>query len=72
MTWSWIVLALIVLVVTSGEACLAKPIALNCGFAVLIPGCIHFSDDGVLHRKRVFAANPHWARNNQRFNHKPI
>jgi hypothetical protein len=36
MSWSWIVLALIVLVVTFGEARLAKPIALICGFAVLI------------------------------------
>jgi hypothetical protein len=36
MSWSWIVLALIVLVVTFGEARLGKPIALICGFAVLI------------------------------------
>jgi len=36
MSWSWIVLALIVLVVTFGEARLSKPIALICGFAVLI------------------------------------
>src|SRR5215470_11751926 len=36
MAWSWIVLALIVLVVTFGEARLSKPIALICGFAVLI------------------------------------
>jgi len=36
MAWSWIVLALIVLVVTLGEARLAKSIALICGFAVLI------------------------------------
>jgi hypothetical protein len=36
MAWSWIVLALIVLVVTFGEARLGKPIALICGFAVLI------------------------------------
>jgi hypothetical protein len=36
MSWSWIVLALIVLVVTFGEARLRKPIALICGFAVLI------------------------------------
>lgn len=36
MAWSWIVLALIVLVVTFGEARLNKPIALICGFAVLI------------------------------------
>ncbi len=36
MAWSWIVLALIVLVVTFREARLAKPIALICGFAVLI------------------------------------
>src|SRR5207244_754485 len=34
MAWSWIVLALIVLVVTFGEARLGKPIALICGFAV--------------------------------------
>jgi hypothetical protein len=36
MSWSWFVLALIVLVVTFGEARLRKPIALICGFAVLI------------------------------------
>ena len=36
MAWSWIVIALIVLVVTFGEARLGKPIALICGFAVLI------------------------------------
>lgn len=36
MAWSWIVCALIVLVVTFGEARLGKPIALICGFAVLI------------------------------------
>jgi hypothetical protein len=36
MAWSWIVLALIVLVATFGEAPLGKPIALICGFAVLI------------------------------------
>jgi len=36
MAWSWIVLALIVLVVMFGEARLGKPIALICGFAVLI------------------------------------
>jgi hypothetical protein len=36
MAWSWIVLALVVLVVTFGEARLGKPIALICGFAVLI------------------------------------
>jgi hypothetical protein len=36
MAWSWIVLALIALVVTFGEARLGKPIALICGFAVLI------------------------------------
>ena len=36
MTWSWIVLALIVLVVTFGEARLSKPIALICGFAVMV------------------------------------
>ncbi|MGB7731788.1 MAG: hypothetical protein WBL50_27475 [Candidatus Acidiferrum sp.] len=36
MAWSWIVLALIVLVVTFGEPRLGKPIALICGFAVLI------------------------------------
>jgi hypothetical protein len=36
MAWSWIVLALIAVVVTFGEARLAKPIALICGFAVLI------------------------------------
>ena len=36
MSWSWIVLALIVLVVTFGETRLGKPIALVCGFAVLI------------------------------------
>ena len=36
MSWNWIVLALIVLVVTFGEARLRKPIALICGFAVLI------------------------------------
>ena len=36
MAWTWIVLALVVLVVTFGEARLGKPIALMCGFAVLI------------------------------------
>jgi hypothetical protein len=36
MAWSWIVLALIALVVTFGEARLGKPIVLICGFAVLI------------------------------------
>jgi hypothetical protein len=36
MAWSWIVLALIVLVVAFGEARLRKPIALICGFAVLL------------------------------------
>ena len=36
MAWTWLVLALIVLVVTFGEARLGKPIALICGFAVLI------------------------------------
>ena len=36
MAWSQIVLALLVLVVTFGEARLSKPIALICGFAVLI------------------------------------
>ena len=36
MAWSWIVLALIVLVVMFGEARSGKPIALICGFAVLI------------------------------------
>ena len=36
MAWSRIVLALIVLIVTFGEARLGKPFALICGFAVLI------------------------------------
>ena len=36
MAWSWIVLGLIVLVITFGEARLGKPITLICGFAVLI------------------------------------
>lgn len=36
MAWSWIILAVIVLVVTFGKARLGKPIALICGFAVLI------------------------------------
>lgn len=36
MAWSWIVLALIALVVTFGEARLGKPVTLICGFAVLI------------------------------------
>ena len=36
MAGSWIVLALIVLVITFGEARLGKPITLICGFAVLI------------------------------------
>jgi len=36
MAWSWTVLALIVLVVTFGELRLGKPIALICGFAVLL------------------------------------
>jgi hypothetical protein len=36
MAWSWIVLALIVLVVTFREARLGKSIALICGFAVLV------------------------------------
>jgi hypothetical protein len=36
MAWCWIVLAVIALVVTFGEARLAKPVALICGFAVLV------------------------------------
>ena len=36
MAWSWVVLALIVLVATFGEARLGKPITLICGFALLI------------------------------------
>jgi hypothetical protein len=36
MAWSWIVLALIVLVVTFRKTRLSKPIGLICGFAVLI------------------------------------
>ena len=36
MAWSWIVLALVVLVVSFREAGWGKPIALICGFAVLI------------------------------------
>jgi hypothetical protein len=36
MAWSWLVLALVVLVVTFGEERLGKPIALICGFSVLI------------------------------------
>jgi hypothetical protein len=36
MAWSWIVLSLVVVAVTFGEARLGKPIALICGFAVLI------------------------------------
>ena len=36
MAWSWIVLAVMVLVVTFKEARLGKPIVLICGFAVLI------------------------------------
>ena len=36
MAWSWMVLAVIALVVTFGEARLGKSIALICGFAVLI------------------------------------
>ena len=36
MAWTWIVLAIIVLVVTFGEARSRKPVALICGFAVLI------------------------------------
>lgn len=36
MVWNWMVLALIVLVVTFREARLGKPVALICGFAVLI------------------------------------
>lgn len=36
MAWSWIVLAVIVLVVTFGQARLGKPIVLICGFAVLV------------------------------------
>jgi hypothetical protein len=36
MSWNWIVLAIIVLVVTFGEMRLRKTIALICGFAVLI------------------------------------
>jgi hypothetical protein len=36
MAWNWIVLALIVLAVTFGDTRLGKPIALICGFAVLI------------------------------------
>ncbi len=58
MAWSWIVLALIVLVATCGEARLGKPIALICGFAVLIQAVFtvakvgFFIKGGVLHRKR--------------------
>ena len=40
MGWSWSVFALIVLVVTFGEARLAKPIAMICGFAVLIQAAV--------------------------------
>src|SRR5215469_13467208 len=36
MAWNWMVLALIVLAVTFGDARLGKPIALICGFAVFI------------------------------------
>ena len=36
MAWTWIVIAVLVLVVTFGEGRLRKPIALICGFAVLI------------------------------------
>jgi hypothetical protein len=36
MAWSWVVLALIVLVVTFGEARFGKPFTLICGFALLI------------------------------------
>jgi hypothetical protein len=36
MAWSWIVLALIVLVITFRKTRLSKPIGLICGFAVLI------------------------------------
>ncbi len=36
MAWSWLVFALIVLVVTFRESRLGKPVALICGFAVLI------------------------------------
>jgi hypothetical protein len=36
MAWTWVVIAVIVLVVTFREARLRKPIALICGFAVLI------------------------------------
>ena len=36
MAWSWIVLAVVLLVVAFGEARLGRPIALVCGFAVLI------------------------------------
>jgi hypothetical protein len=36
MGWNWAVLALVVLAATFGEARLGKPIALICGFAVLI------------------------------------
>jgi len=36
MAWTWIVLALIVLVVTLGKVRLGKPIALICGFAVFV------------------------------------
>ncbi len=40
MAWSWIVLALIVLVVTFGEARLGKLIILICGLAVLIQAVV--------------------------------
>ena len=36
MSWSWLALSLIVLVVTFGETRLGRPIALVCGFAVLL------------------------------------
>ncbi|HET9741571.1 MAG TPA: hypothetical protein VFQ00_02370 [Terriglobales bacterium] len=40
MAWTWIVFAVLVLVVTFSEARLAKPIALICGFAVLIQAVV--------------------------------
>ena len=36
MAWSWLVLAVVVLVATFGQGRLGKPVTLICGFAVLI------------------------------------
>ena len=40
MAWSWLVLAIVVLVATFGQGRLGKPVTLICGFAVLIQAIV--------------------------------